>query len=270
MMLKHRYLTLGLITALGITSQNSHQKNSARSPANSVSPVRVQNSSKTSSVRENKEQIITKIGSDHPSIQGKPLWVSAVAKDTELSSIKYSKGDIPIQKINEQGVSLFKYNLLGSNINIVKLRRGWPTDANSKDENPAIAPKTTQLNSKGGKITLSYLSELNLLSKNKYKHLTLEIIQEGNGFKLITANSSTANFLFATSQDNKQGLRSIEPVSPSRFAVLTGQHVIEDSPRVASRQSSSKNESKEASNPSNQSESVTAKDAGESMSRSAE
>lgn len=275
MILKQRYFTLGVITALGvslklmiapqkITSQDSHRNNSTRIPANSASPE-AQDPANTNLVKVNKEQVITKIGSDHPSIQGKPIWVSTVAKGTELTFIKYSKGNIPVQKINEQGVTLFKYNLLGSDINIVKLRRGWPSDVNAQDENPSIDPKTAQLSSKGGRVTLSYLSELNLLSKNKYKHLPLQIIQDSNSFKLVTTNGSPANFLFATSQDNKKGLRSIEPVSPSRFAILAGQHVIEESSQVANRQSS-----KDEPSPSSFSESVTAKSSGASISGSAE
>lgn len=169
------------------------------------------------------EQLITRIGSDHPSIQGKPLWVNAISNEKGLSSIKYQKGDVSIQKINEEGIPLFRINLFGNLINIVKIKRGWPTDPKSTEENPAMDPRTSHLDSNGGRVTLSYILDTGLFSSSKYRHLPLEIVQDSNGnFKLVTANGSSAIFLYATSQENQRGLKSIEPVSASKFAHLTG------------------------------------------------
>lgn len=182
------------------------------------------------------EQLITKIGSDHPSIQGKPLWVNAISNEKGLSSIKYQKGDISIQKINEEGVPLFRVNILGNPINIVKIKRGWPLDGKSTDENPAMDPRTSHLDTNGGRVTLSYILDTGVFSRSKYRHLPLEIIRDNNGhFKLVTENGSSAIFLFATSQENQRGLKSIEPVSASKFAHLTGMRQITYTAQTSSR-----------------------------------
>lgn len=182
------------------------------------------------------EQLLTKIGSNHPSIRGKPVWVSAITNSNGLTAIKYPKGNIPLQRITEQGAPLFKISLLGHEINIVKIKRGWPVDLQSTDENPEIHTDTSHLDSSGGKVTLSYILDMGLIGASTYRHLPLELVRSPDGqFKLVTSKGQTASFLYANSQQNERGLKSIEPVSPSKFAHLTGDILVTQAPAVSAR-----------------------------------
>lgn len=181
------------------------------------------------------QQTVAIVASDYKNAIGKQWPIDVRLKGGELSRIRFQNKEIPLRNVDERGSVLWTVQSFGKEFVVFKLRRGWPSNSSAKEMDPTMDSLKSQLDGSGGYLTLSYLAEGGVFG-NEYKHLKLLVKCEASGgCRLRDEDGKPFDRLFAFAKENQRGLKSVEPVTRSRYAELTHDHVVGvEFPAVAS------------------------------------
>ena len=165
-------------------------------------------------------QTVAMVASDYKDAIGKQWPIDVRLKGGELSGLRFQGKEIPLKNVDEKGAVLWTVQSFGKEFVVFKLRRGWPKSASSKEMDPVMDSAKSQLDGAGGYLTLSYLAEGGVFS-NEYKHLKLLVKCDASGkCQLNNEDGKQFDRLFAFAKENQRGLKSVEPVTRSRYAEL--------------------------------------------------
>lgn len=178
-------------------------------------------------------QTVVVVASDFAAVKGLQPAIKTLTSDGKLVGFNYAGVNFPLKTVDASGVVLWQVRALGNDYRVFKLRKGWPANSVSKDENPKMDTSKNELGEEGGFITLSYLEEGGIFS-NDYRHLRMKVQCESSGkCRLLTADGKPFDRVFAFASENQRGIRDVKPVTRSEFARLTGEITVEGGPHVS-------------------------------------